>query len=118
MLEGITIISQTEITVKSGYIDVFVPILITALLVIIISSIELENNKYVMSKRSKWEVINIIGICVLVISLVLIIVCPKKEPIGKYEYRVIIDDTISLNELNERYEIIGYNDGIYTIRDK
>lgn len=40
------------------------------------------------------------------------------EPTGKYEYQVTIDDSVSINELLEKYEIIEVNGKIYTIRDK
>lgn len=40
------------------------------------------------------------------------------HPTGKYEYKVTIDDTVSLNEFNEKYEITDQEGKIYTIRFK
>lgn len=36
----------------------------------------------------------------------------------KTEYKVTIDDTVSMNEFLERYEIIGQEGKIYTVREK
>jgi len=40
------------------------------------------------------------------------------HPTGEYEYKVTIDDTVSLNEFNEKYEITDQEGKIYTIRFK
>lgn len=34
------------------------------------------------------------------------------------EYKVIISDEVSLNEFNEKYEIIGQDGKIYTVRER
>lgn len=39
-------------------------------------------------------------------------------PNGKYEYQVTVDDTVSMNEFNEKYEVIEVEGRIYTIREK
>lgn len=45
--------------------------------------------------------------------------CTTGEPI-EYEtqYKVIIDDSISMNEFTEKYEIIDQEGKIYTVREK
>ena len=40
------------------------------------------------------------------------------KPTGEYKYKVTIDDTVSLNEFYEKYEIIDQEGKIYTIRLK
>jgi uncharacterized membrane protein YkvI len=40
------------------------------------------------------------------------------EPTGVYEYQVTIDDSVSMTEFLEKYEIIEVNGKIYTIREK
>lgn len=40
------------------------------------------------------------------------------EPTGKYEYKVIVDDTISVNEFFDEYQIISYDGQIFTVREK
>lgn len=41
-----------------------------------------------------------------------------KEPTDKYEYQVTIDESVSMIEFYERYEIINVEGEIYTIREK
>lgn len=44
--------------------------------------------------------------------------CIFIEPTGEYNYKVTIDDTVSLNEFYEKYEIIDQEGKIYTIKFK
>lgn len=39
-------------------------------------------------------------------------------PTDRYEYKVLIDDSVSMTEFHERYDLISVNGQIYTIRDK
>ena len=41
-----------------------------------------------------------------------------QKPTGEYEYKVTIDDTVSLTEFTEKYEITDQEGKIYTIRLK
>lgn len=41
-----------------------------------------------------------------------------KEPSGVVEYQVTIDDNVSMNEFNDKYEIIKVDGKIYTVREK
>ena len=45
--------------------------------------------------------------------------CATGEPI-EYEtqYKVVIDDSVSMNEFTEKYEIIDQDGKIYTVREK
>ena len=42
----------------------------------------------------------------------------NKEEISHYEYKVLIDESVSLVEFNEKYEIIGQEGSIYTIIER
>lgn len=37
---------------------------------------------------------------------------------GRYRYEVTIDDTVSFNELQEKYDVIEQNGKIWTLEDK
>lgn len=50
--------------------------------------------------------------------LCLVVMAISIHPTGKYEYKVIITDEVSLNEFNEKYEITDQEGKIYTIRFK
>lgn len=39
-------------------------------------------------------------------------------PTDRYEYKVLIDDSVSMTEFHERYDLISVDGQIYTIRDK
>ncbi len=41
-----------------------------------------------------------------------------QKPTGEYKYKVTIDDTVSLTEFTEKYEITDQEGKIYTIRLK
>lgn len=42
----------------------------------------------------------------------------KEAPTGRYEYQVLLDETVDINELASRYDIIGQDGLIWTIQDK
>lgn len=57
---------------------------------------------------------------ILVICVVLTIVCGCLIPEDKYEtrYQVTVDDLVSMNEFQNKYEIIEVEGKIYTIRER
>lgn len=42
----------------------------------------------------------------------------KEVSTGRYEYQVLLDETVDINELASRYDIIGQDGLIWTIQDK
>lgn len=56
----------------------------------------------------------------LVICVVLTIVCDCLIPEDKYEthYQVTVDNSVSMNEFQNKYEIIEVEGKIYTIRER
>ena len=56
----------------------------------------------------------------LVICVVLTIVCGCLIPEGKYEthYQVTVDNSVSMNEFQNKYEIIEVEGKIYTVRER
>lgn len=42
----------------------------------------------------------------------------KEVETGRYEYQVLLDETVDINELALRYDIIGQDGLIWTIQDK
>jgi hypothetical protein len=43
---------------------------------------------------------------------------PKDTPTGRYEYKVILDDTYPATQLYEEYEVIGQDGKIWIIQEK
>lgn len=62
-----------------------------------------------------WKKFAILAICV-----VLTIVCGCLIPERKYEihYQVTVDDSVSMNEFQNKYEIIEVEGKIYTVRER
>ena len=57
---------------------------------------------------------------VVISLLVLVAVCNITEYPVAYEnqYKVTIDDNVSMNEFNEKYEVVSQEGKIYTIRER
>ena len=43
---------------------------------------------------------------------------PNKNNVDHIEYKVTIDDSVSMNEFMEKYEILGQEGKIYTVKEK
>ena len=69
-------------------------------------------------KKKKIDIVNIISPVVVSILCGLLMSLFFTEPTSKYEYKVIVDDTISVNEFISEYEIISYDGQIFTVREK
>ena len=56
----------------------------------------------------------------LVICVVLTIVCGCLIPEDKYEthYQVTVDNSVSMNEFQNKYKVIGVEGKIYTVRER
>ena len=113
MIDGITVLYQEEIMKNVTWANR--AILILAIIAMISFFIA------VLAKDMYSDVLFLIGIVGLFISLfgaILISIIAPQEPTGKYEYKVIIDDTVSMTEFYEKYEVIDQEGEIWTIRDK
>ena len=57
---------------------------------------------------------------ILIICMVLAIVCGCLIPEDKYEthYQVTVDNSVSMNEFQNKYEIIEVEGKIYTVRER
>lgn len=56
----------------------------------------------------------------LIICVILTIVCGCLTPKEKHEtrYQVTVDDSVSMNEFQDKYEIIEVEGKIYTVRER
>ena len=57
---------------------------------------------------------------ILVVCVVLFIVCGCLIPEDKYEtrYQVTVDNSVSMNEFQDKYEIIEVEGKIYTVKER
>lgn len=68
-----------------------------------------------------WSIGTPIGCICTIISLVALIVVMIKAPMidtGRNKYEVILDDSVSANEIYEKYKIIEQRGEIWVIEDK
>lgn len=71
--------------------------------------------KYGCDSCDSWK-----EFAILVICIVLFIVCGGLIPEDKYEthYQVTVDNSVSMNEFQSKYEIIEVEGKIYTVRER
>ena len=67
------------------------------------------------ASRCSWREFVILVICVS-----LVITCVNLVPKYKYEthYQVTVDDSVSMNEFQNKYEIIKVEGKIYTVKER
>lgn len=109
MLDGITIIKQTEIIELPINISIFLTIIFIGFCAYIFGRLT-----EIIELQMGGMIIGIISFLLMLLSLLII----KPEPTGKYEYQVIIDESITFDEICEQYEVIEQNGLIWTIKDK
>lgn len=105
MLEGITVLTQTEYEDASA-LWFLIPFFIVLLLVSITGA---------MTGCNDW----IVPVAVLA-GIVIGAVCyiQAMRPTGEYRYEVMIDESVSMTEFYERYDVIDQRGKIYKIKEK
>lgn len=110
-MEGITILATNSVYME--------PVLWTTLCIVygalcsfafIIFAIEAHSHSYVFV---------LIAVASLFLSFFGWKVAVKQTSVfSHYEYKVLIDDSVSLNEFNEKYEILDQEGQIYTVIER
>ena len=120
MIKGVEVLNKVALTdtvTNETISDIFGVIFTIALFVFIIGFIFIvitnaDDFPFYMFIAS--FIIMITSGCVLTINEA----NSREIPNGKYEYQVIIDDSISMSEFYDKYEVIEVEGKIYTIRKK
>ena len=109
-------LDNMEIISKEPIMDATTPI-ITFIVIIMIFAVVV----YIGFKLHCEEVILVAGFLLLIaiIPFSYLEMKIKEFPSGRYRYEIKIkDNSISAKNFLEEYDIIGFEDGIYTIEDK
>lgn len=110
-MNGVTILNSYEYLTNSTYIEGSIILFIGFLMASIAIFITLL--KY--SSRCSWTEYTIL---IVLVALTITVGCliPKK----KYEtqYQVTVDDSVSMNEFQSKYEILSVDGKIYTVRER
>lgn len=119
-MNGVTILNSTEVVAKTTHIwdtkcTVSLCIMIAGLLILL-------GMLWVSGKWSeqRFDAVLLIGSILFILGLVFTILFYKTEnPISyKIQYQVTADDSVSLNEFLENYNIISIDGKIYTVEEK
>ena len=115
LMKGIEVLNQVEI------MDNSLTLLITAIILGILFCICIVG-VIISAVKCKFITFIIFGIFLLCSWIGFVVTAKASDkkiiPTGKYEYQVTIDDSVSMNEFYEKYEIVEVNGKIYTIREK
>lgn len=103
MLEGITVLTQTEIE-DANVLWFFIPFFVAFVLISVISAI---------SGFGDWAMAAAVSIAIGLICYV-----QAMRPTGEYRYEVMIDESVSMTEFYERYDVIDQRGKIYKIKEK
>lgn len=95
----------------------------TGAIIAIIALIGIPLIATIIGKALDVETVYFLGIVFLLVGIVfatLIYVTIRKptDEIDYIEYEVLIDDSVSFTEFNDKYEIINQKGKIYTVREK
>ena len=123
MIEGIEILNKYELTELVTY-PIFKDIAIISFAVFTISVVVFLisiTRKYESYYKDKFDKALLI---LTILSLVVCICCGLSSNLkhvvytGEYAYQVTFDDSVSMNEFNEQYEILDIDGKIYTVKNK
>ena len=108
MIDGITVLNQTEIMTDP---DCF--------LVVVIVGVILGFALFVLGLRTHNDILVISGLISLLATIVSmpVMLCFAK-PSGLYKYEVTIDEPVDFVDMYERYEVIGQRGDIWVLEDK
>lgn len=107
-MDGVTILTTYEKGLITGY--GFLGIMFT-LAFIISLSIMLINNVKSSSPEAFFASVCIVASMICAVCAIAALVDTRTE------YKITVDDTVSFNELTERYEIISQDDKLFTVKE-
>lgn len=112
MLEGMDIISKTEILESPIWVNIVFLILL-AIGIVIWGILVIKEGPHSQPTLLVMVIIAMLSIIWLLCGTRIF---PKHT--GKYEYMVRLNDSLDWSEFNNLYEIIEQEDGIYKIKEK
>ena len=112
MMNGITVLSQSEIMNTPNWTYIITIIALIAFFVSMIITFSFHHNR----------IETIFGIssicCSILFNVGLFCMNFIEKPTGKYTYKVTISDEVNFVEFNNKYEIIDQDGLIYIIKEK
>lgn len=116
-MTGVEILNATEIIDFAFSTEIAIIILIGNLVLAnLIAFILMQTS--VPKDKSWFIILNLIGCFLGIVTGYAVAQDAEKVPTGKYEYQVIINENVKLNEFLESYVIIKQEGKIYTVVEK
>ena len=115
MLEGVTILNQTEIMEITTRYAVWALCLLLGGLIAVAIFFALGE-----SIHGAFHIGTIIGIICSVIGILMIVGDnpPKNEHTGRYQYEVLIDESVPFEDVLEKYDVVEHKGKIWILEDK
>ena len=107
MIEGVEILSATAITTWYDWV-----LVVTIAAPIVIGLIAGICDQDVMT-----GVLMAFSVCMICLFIFRILEVGKYET-GEYEYKVTIDDSVSMNDFLDKYEILDQEGKIFTVKER
>ena len=105
MLEGITVLNQSEVSEtcmsNSGLFILIIACIVIGVLI-----------------GAATDSFGIGLFALFIMSIIGFGSCSHQEPTGRYRYECTIDESVSMKEVYERYEIIEQRGDIWVLEDK
>lgn len=108
MIEGITILNQTEIMELPGWCKIGICLCILSAIIILIVGIAANDTEVKMSA----------AIPIMSTLLLLIFGLCDSGGTGRYEYEVTIDESVDFIDIYEKYDVIEQRGEIWVLEDK
>ena len=113
MLEGITVLNQTEITILT---DMTAWIVIGIAIVIFVVYFGIGRICYMEAKYIPLAIIISFGVGMLLFTWLKPYIIDTNS--NRYRYECLIDESVSMTEVHERYEIVEQRGDIWVLEDR
>lgn len=110
-IDGITVLAQHEIIKTTGSIWPILAVILGILSIsLLLTALVYDSNEMAIGSL----------ICLILVAVSIFIGRGRFKQIetGRYEYQVLIDETVDINEVALHYDIIGQDGLIWTLEDK
>lgn len=112
MLEGITILNQTEITRHAYNFKLMGLFALLCIICLIVAS------ELYVSRHEYLPFIFVILCLAFFVGLLHQIYSVEEIPTGRYKYEVTVDESVRFTDIYEKYEVVEQRGEIWVLEDK
>lgn len=118
-MEGVDILSVKDVQISHFYDKLaFIAFLIMLGIFVVTSIVYVIHNKKESNKYALALLIMVFGICISILTSVFVGTMFSFLEGYEKEYKVTIDESVSMVDFYEKYEIISVEGKIYTVRER